>query len=795
MTEELERVVEEALSGLSLASKVKLLAGQDMWSLPALPEIGLPSLVMSDGPIGVRGTAWTIGDPSIALPSPTALAAGWDGELARKAGLLLGQEARRKGMHVLLAPTINLHRSPRGGRHFECYSEDPYLTGVIAAGFVTGVQEQGVAATAKHFVANDSETERMTVDVQVSERALRELYLRPFEMTVQAGVWAVMAAYNSVNGTTMSEHDELVNGVLKGEWGFDGVVVSDWIGTRTTAESALGGLDIAMPAVANPWSEGQLLAAVEAGLVPAEKIDDQARRVLRLAARVGLLGSVSTRPRAQLDGLAVAKEVAQRSFVLARNDGLLPLSGKDLESVAVIGVAAAETRAMGGGSAEVVPEKVISLLEGLQTALGERVRYAMGVDPRATLPKAGGPQWNELRVTCRSEAGEAVWGEALISAGVRWIGEPPAEEVALVEITAVLTPDVVGLHTLSVRGVGPFRLEVNGETVFQDTIWPDLSDPAGFLFPPEQRVDVTLDGKPAAVRLVHEVLQGLPVPAISFHLGHMAPRPSEDELLEQAVSLAASAEVAIVVVGTTEHVESEGFDRADLALPGRQDELVARVLAANPRTVVVVNSGSPVLLPWADDAAAVLLSWFPGQEGGTALASVLLGEAEPGGRLPTSWPRRDEDVLEVRPENGILRYSEELAIGYRAGFEPLFPFGHGLGYTTWEYLSLVASPSQVEVNLRNAGARAGREVIQVYVARERDRMLAGFASVALEPGEQAAIVIELPKRTFQRWSATGWETVEGEYEVQIGHSIADIRLAGVVSITSESHDRSPNVAA
>src|SRR5690242_9729888 len=280
--------IEDVIKRLDLEEKVSLLAGQDFWSLPAIERIGLRSLVMSDGPIGVRGTGWAPDDPSIALPSPTALAATWDPALARTAGRLLGQEARRKGVHLLLGPTVNLQRTPLGGRHFECYSEDPLLSGEIAAGFVVGVQEHGVGTTVKHLVGNDFETDRMTVDVRIGERALRELYLAPFERVVAAGGWGVMSAYNAVNGQPMASNGRLQSDVLKDEWGFDGVVVSDWRAARSTVGAALGGLDVAMPALENPWGE-RLVAAVLAGEVPEEVVDDKVRRVLRLAARVGLL--------------------------------------------------------------------------------------------------------------------------------------------------------------------------------------------------------------------------------------------------------------------------------------------------------------------------------------------------------------------------------------------------------------------------------------------------------------------------------------------------------------------------
>ena len=296
--------MDELINELSLEEKVSLLGGQDFWSLPAIPRIGLRSLVMSDGPVGVRGTGWAPEDPSVALPSPTAVAATWDPELAARAGRLLGQEARRKGVHLLLAPTVNLHRTPLGGRHFECFSEDPLLTGEIAAAFVAGVQEQGVGTTVKHLVGNDFETERMTVDVRISERALREVYLPPFERVVRAGGWGVMSAYNGVNGSPMSSHGELQQRVLKDEWGFDGVVVSDWRAARDTVGAALGGLDIAMPAMQNPWGAA-LVEAVRDGSVPEAEIDDKVRRVLRLAARVGALGDAPAEL-PELDGSAVA---------------------------------------------------------------------------------------------------------------------------------------------------------------------------------------------------------------------------------------------------------------------------------------------------------------------------------------------------------------------------------------------------------------------------------------------------------------------------------------------------------
>ena len=795
--------IESLLGMLSLEEKVSLLAGQDFWSLPALPRIGLRSVVMSDGPIGVRGTGWAPQDPSIALPSPTALAAAWDPVLAERAGLLLGQESRRKGVHVLLGPTVNLQRTPLGGRHFECYSEDPLLTGEIAAGFVTGVQAHGVATTVKHLVGNDFETARMTVDVRIGERALREVYLAPFERVVAAGGWGVMSAYNAVNGLPMASNGPLQTGVLKDEWGFDGVVVSDWRAARSTVGAALGGLDIAMPALENPWGR-HLLEAVQAGVVPVEVVDDKVRRVLRLAARVGALGDAELPKVEQLDGDAVAHELAVRSFVLVRNENYaLPLEAGTLTKVAVLGALAQDARVLGGGSAQVTPPHTVSPLEGLGRALsGVDVAYAVGADPRPFLSPARGVQWADLTVTM----GDYEFG--VDEAAVRWIGDLPGgldpAQVTSLRIAATFTPVEAGEHTFAVSGFGAFDLRVGDHQLYAGSLHPEGTLRADLLLAPrEHRAIVELPaGEPVEVVLTQTLVAGM-AHTVSTTLGHRAPGPDDDGLIAEAVALAAESEVAIVVVGTTEQVESEGFDRTSLALPGRQDELVAKVAAVNPATIVVVNAGSPVLMPWAGDVAAVLLTWFPGQEAGAALADVLLGVAEPGGRLPTTWPRREQDcpVLAIEPVDGVVRYDEGVLIGYKAwlstGTKPLYAFGHGLGYTTWEYETLAVNAGEAVVTLTNTGARSGREIVQVYagpvgeqpfgagpggVVPERPvRWLAGFEPVEAHPGETVTVRIPLPERTWQVWD-DGWHTVPGTYEVSAARAVDNPQLTVDVAI-------------
>ncbi|MFF3420360.1 glycoside hydrolase family 3 protein [Streptomyces sp. NPDC002698] len=797
-----EAVVEAALARLGLDAKARLLSGRNMWTLPALPEIGLESLVMSDGPIGVRGVHWSADDPSVALPSPTALAATWDPELARRAGTLLAQEARRKGVHVLLAPTVNLHRSPLGGRHFEAYSEDPLLTGAIGGGYVRGVQSGGVATTVKHFVANDAETDRFTVDNLVSERALRELYLAPFEAIVAgARPWGVMTAYNSVNGTTMSEHRRLVNEVLRGEWGFDGFNVSDWMAARSTKAAIEGGLDVAMPGPRTVYGE-PLAAAVRAGEVAEATVDTAVRNVLRLAARVGALEGaepVVTEPPAAVDGEALAREVARRGFVLVRNEGALPLP--EGHRVALIGTAARDARVQGGGSATVFPARIVSPLDGLTAALSEGgPTYAVGADPDVELPVADAGF--ELRAVCRDAAGEVIATASVPNGQIKWLGDDlPAgvtgDTLHSVELTGSLTPRESGPHTFGIKGLGAFTLTVDGTTYFDGVQSADRDDPFVTFFGapvPRGRAELTA-GEPVEVSLVHVVTVpgNVPLKAVGFSLAHQEPVRDADELIAEAVEAARAADTAVVVVATTDRVESEGFDRADLRLPGRQDELVHAVAAANPNTVVVVNSGAPVELPWRDEVAAVLLSWFPGQEGGAALADVLTGVHEPGGRLPTTWGSlADAPVTGVRPADGELPYTEDVFIGYRAwekaGRTPSYPFGHGLGYTDWTYESIEIEDRTVTVRVRNSGRRAGREVVQVYLApaepgTERPaRALAGFAGVEAAPGESVEAVVELPRRAFEIWDTTAdtWAFVKGLYEVQAGRSLLDRRLSTII---------------
>jgi beta-glucosidase len=547
---------------------------------------------------------------------------------------------------------------------------------------------------------------------------------------------------------------------------------------------------------------------VRAGRVPESVIDEMVRRVLRLAGRVGLLDGVEPAVplRGVLDGDAVAKEVAERSFVLLSNDGTLPLASP---TVALIGVAAEEARVIGGGSVHVFPPHVISPLDGLRARDVELV-YEPGVDPRTKLPAAAGPEWTDpetgapgFRVVFRSADGTDLGSTSLEEAQTRWIGYLPAgidgSLVSSVELSALFRPLVFGEHRFGVAGVGAFEFTVDGRTVFDGTLSAHDDDPAaGILLHPEHRVHAVVEG-PVLVSLKHQVwVRGGIGTVASITLGHAEPGPSDDELIHRAVAAASAAQVAVVVVATTEEVESEGFDRRSLALPGRQDDMVAAVAAANPRTVVVVNSGSPVEMPWLADVAAVLLTWFPGQEAGAALADVLFGRSEPTGRLPTTWPVRMADcpVLAVDPVDGVLTYDEGLFIGYRgwqrSGVAPAFWFGHGLGYTTWDYESVEVVPNDdlatVRVRVRNTGDRRGREVVQVYVtspfADRPTRWLAGFQSVEAVAGESVEVEIALPRRAVQGWdeATSSWRTLPCEYTVEVGRSYGYTKLVAELKV-------------
>lgn len=796
---------------LSTEDKVRLLTGRTGWVLHGSSGAGLLPVTFSDGPAGVRGTEATQEEHSASIPNPTAVAAAWDTALMERTGRFFAAEARRKDVDVVLAPVLNLHRSPAGGRHFECLSEDPFLTGELGAAFVRAIQAEGVGACPKHFIGNETEHERTSYRARIDERTLREVYLPPFEAALGAGAWTIMAAYNGVDDGTesnsMTDHRRLLAGLLKEEFGFDGVVISDWTATRSAAPSANAGLDLVMPGPRGPWAEGDaLLAAVRSGEVGESVVDDKVVRLLRLAERVGKLDQDTSRAVEAEDERTVLREIGSRGHVLLRNEGaLLPVATDGVRRVALIGPNAVDAYTQGGGSAHVNATYLISPAEGLREALPKDVELTVvrGGDPRRLLPVAARDLVTRLGMTLFDASGEPLGTPGLDRTAFHVHVDDPLAVSAVV--TADLTLTEPGTHRLEVGVVGRHTVRIDGALLSEggrtatdaEILESRHSHPDG----PRTEVEVA-ESAPRTVRVevVSEVADfGGFGRGVIAQLRHLPPGPSTEEEILEAVRAAEEADVAIVVVGTNDEVESEGYDRPTLSLPGRQDELVRRVSAANPRTVVVVNAGAPVLLPWLDEVPAVLWSWFGGHEYGHALADTLTGRAEPTGRLPWTLPRDHDDVpvMDTRPVNGVLAYDEGVFVGHRAydrdGVEPHRPFGFGLGYTDWEIggaeLSateagrdggLIAAPLTATATLTNTGDRPGRHVVQVYVEPPADsagttrpvRALAAFASVYAAPGTQSTVHLDIPPRALAVWDTAtrSWRTPEGTYHLSVASS-------------------------
>jgi len=809
--------VERLIEAMTLDEKCSLTAGANLWYLPPVERLGIGALKVSDGPSGVRGDS-LIGRRSLSLPCGTAVGSTWNPALVQRLGAVLAAEAQSKGVHVLLGPTVCIPRTPLAGRTFESFSEDPLLTARLAVAYVRGVQGAGVGCCIKHYACNDQEHERMTISAEVSERALREIHLVAFEAAVrEAGVWSVMTAYNKVNGTYCGEQPDLINGVLRDEWGFDGLVMSDWFGTHSTAPAALAGLDLEMPGP-SAWFGPTLAAAVRDGLVDESVVDGQVRHVLRLMGRVGgvLDGTLARSEEREEDDpgrRAVAREVAAEGTVLLVNDGLLPLSPAGVSSVAVVGPNAGQL-AMGGGSSEVTPHRRCSVADALAERLpGVTIRTEVGcrIDrglPAVDLRLLNGEQFLVEyfdRAGPPEQSGQAaVAAEVAHTARILWIGPPqPGLEAGrcAVRIRGSLTPDVSGRWRLGLESAGCSVLRIDGVLVV-DNSEPERGD--GFYGAGSQPVDAEYELE--AGRSYELAVDVWPRSASSPILGARigAARPDTGDEFERAVAAAAAADVAVVVVGSNGQWETEGHDRPDLSLPGRQLELIEAVLTANGRTVVVVNAGSPVEMPWAERAGAVLVTWYPGEEGADALADIVVGASEPTGRLPVTFPVRVEDGPTGGYERrypgtgGKVHYDEGVLVGYRhyetAGATPLFAFGHGLSYGDIVYDQVDITSERVAVRLTNEGVRRGTEVVQAYVraldarVARPDRELVGFVKVAVEAGQQEWVEVELTAAAYRYWDADthGWRSDAGSYEVLVGSSSRHIRASAVVTRGDDS---------
>jgi len=798
--------IKALIAQMTLEEKVSLLAGANWWCTVPLPRLGLPAFKVTDGPIGARGAEFETGPTSDCFPCGTALAATWNPALVERAGQALAEDTQAKGAHMLLAPTVNIHRSPLAGRNFECYSEDPYLTARMAVAYIKGLQNKGVGACIKHFVCNDSEFERRSISSEVAERPLRELYLRPFQIAVrEAKPWAIMSSYNRINGTYASENARLLLDVLKGEWGFDGLVISDWFGTYGP-NVAQGGLDLEMPGPVR-WMGQHALEAVQQGRVSEEMINDKVHRLLLTMQRTGALDQPALRPEQAVDRpehRQVARQAATEAIVLLKNNNAtLPLDAKRLGSIAVIGAHAKWPAERGGGSTRVNPHYVVAPLDAIQSKAGSKVGYAVGCSVHK-LPQRLDPHWLTGGLAAgglaaqyfgnRNLQGEPVYTETLDKTEVFWLLDTLPQTLKLSDFSGrfsgALTVPASATYEMSLSCVGQGRLFIDGRQVINlwDTDTPTERE--------NHHARCTLElAAGQAHQIVVEYASESTHDRQHFRLGCMACLPADS--MQQAVDLAARSDVAVVFVGLTGEWESEGFDRVDMELPGEQAKLIEQVAAANPNTIVVVNAGSPISMNWLDKVEAVVQTWYLGQETGNAVADVLFGDVNPSGKLPTTFPKRLQDnpaYINYPGENSQVYYGEGLFVGYRyydkKDVAPLFPFGHGLSYTTFAYRNLVLNQAgeavRVSLDVQNTGQRAGAEIVQVYVRDVQSRLvrpekeLKAFAKVELGPGESKTVTLTLDREALSYYDPTvkGWVAEPGEFEVLVGSSSRDIRLTG-----------------
>lgn len=805
--------IETLADELTLEEQVSLLSGEDFWSLPAIERLGIGKLRVTDGPNGARGGGSLIGGvKSAAFPVGIALGASWNVRLLNEIGTALADEVKSKGAHVSLAPTVNLHRSVSNGRNFECYSEDPILTASLAVGYIEGLQGQGVSATIKHFVGNESEIERTTISSEIDERALRELYLVPFEWAVKkAGTWGIMSSYNKLNGTYTSENPWLLDQVLRKEWHYDGIVMSDWFGSHSTAPTVNAGLNLEMPGPARDRG-AKLVAAVEAGEVSRETLRSRVLDILRLMERTGALDDHSEwveRADDRAEHRALIRRAGAEGAVLLKNAGeVLPLSGEG--KIAVIGPNAKVAQIMGGGSAQLNPHYRVSPWDGLVAAMGEdRLSYAAGAGNNRFEPLLRGALAVDYFAS-EDLSGPAVFSETLEEAQTFWIGRVADGKVDPLHfsarLTGTFTPEASGEHRVGIYSAGFSRVFVDGKLVAD--AWTNWSKGRTFFEEGCDEVVGTIRleagrSYDVVIEFATKAFATLGLAAFAAGIG----LPLGDEAIAEAVAAARDAETALVFVGRNGEWDTEGSDLGSIVLPGRQDELLAAVAAVNPRTVVVLQTGGPVEMPWLGDVAAVLEAWYPGQETGNAIADVLIGAAEPGGRLPQSFPVKWADNptnsqdREIYPGlDGKVRYEEGVFIGYRhydrQGIAPLFPFGFGLGYTSFAVSDLAVDASRFEaagkvsvsVTVTNTGRRAGSEVVQVYVSApdasvpRPEKELKAFEKVHLGPGERQRVTLELDDRAFAyyRTEAQHWLVEPGRYVVRVARNAGDAGLSAEV---------------
>ena len=805
--------IDQIIKTLTLDEKVSLLSGFNSWYTNKIEKKNIPSIKMSDGPNGVRGDS-NSGKSSACFPCAISIGSTWDLSLIKDIGIALGEEAQAKDVDVLLGPTINIHRHPLGGRHFESFSEDPFLTGKIATNYVQGVQSKNVAACLKHFVGNDTEYERHSISSNIDAQTLREIYLLPFEMGIKEGnAKVVMSAYNKLNNIFCSSHQDLLIKILKEEWGFDGYVVSDWGAALETIENANGGLDLEMPGPSNVWGKA-LIDAVEASEVSEKLIDDKVKRILTVAEFSNRFQKPQIKAEQAIDQpkhRLLLRKAAADGMVLLKNEGSLPLK-KNIKKLAVIGPNALEAQIIGGGSASLRPHYQIHPLEAVQERLGHEteILYSKGCHTHKYLPKINEELMEEkdgflVEYFDGNQFDKNLILEERLTGSKFWVFEGFAKDVISkeerpdisVRFSCTYKPDISGLHEFEIFGIGKCRLLIDGNELIDN--WTSM-DPgeAFFTFGSASKKGVTNLQKGEAYKIEVQYKFEGSFPAV--YIGCQA--PDEVDIFQEALETASHADDVILIVGTNSDWETEGNDRADFNLPANQNKLIEAILELNQNTVVVINTGSPIHMPWEKKAKTIIQTWFAGQEFGNALVDILSGEVNPSGKLPTTFPVKIEDTPAYKNypgKNLQMNYHEKLLVGHRwyesNSIKPLFCFGHGLSFTSFNYQNLeVTTGSDFVVTckfeIQNTGDISGLEIAQCYVGfasplpGEPYKTLQGFVKEEIGANELKKVEIKLGPRNFSFWSVetNTWQIREGSYQILIGSSSENILLQANINL-------------
>jgi len=818
-----EQRVQDLLGRLTLEEKAGFMAGENMWFMKSVERLGIPPVQVTDCGHGVTvildEDGWYTGCATC-FPTAVAQAASWDKNLAYEIGRVIARETRDLGSAILLAPMVNIHRTPLNGRNYETYSEDPFLAGSLASSFIKGVQSEHIGAVIKAMTANNQQTNQQNLNVEVSERALREIYLPAFRIPVlDAKPWGVMTAYNNLNGDPTCASKHLISTILKKEWRYDGFVVSDWRSVKSSA-SIPAGLDIEMPGPGRFMATKDILNAVAQGYLTKNELNDRVSRYLRALIKSKLLDRDHPELVAESNTekhRELARRAAEESIILLKNSsGILPLKKSELSKLAVIGPNAEEARLGGGGSASVTTCYAVSPLKGLKDYCGQTVsiEFVEGATMKGNLPVVGNQY---LFTTDQGKKVSGLKGEYFDNAELAgrpsrvriddtvdfsWGWAAPCKEVGKnrysVRWTGGIRAPYPGTYRIGVTcHEGGFRLYINKKKVIDH--WENLSDEtfeAAFSRKSEN-IKISLNkGATCDIRLEFRKWSNKNAIRLEWDV------PGRKSPIEDAVRLAAECDAAIVFAGLSNLFEGGMNDREDLILPEGQDELIRAVARANANTVVVLINGTPVAMPWLDDVPAVVEAYYPGQEGGNAIARVLFGDVNPSGKLPETFPKRLED----NPSHGFfpgqerrVSYGEGIYVGYRhydtKDIEPLFPFGHGLSYTEFEYSNLRIEQKRdgrtgVTLDVKNVGKSAGAEVVQLYVrdiVASIDRPvkeLKAFAKIELLPGQKKKAELFLQRDAFAFFSPmlNRWNVEPGPFELLIGSSSRDIRLTDTITV-------------